>query len=209
MNLKKADIVKAIVVLAILAILLSIYRLNLKNRDQEDLIIDSFSSSIETNQVKSEDKDDQTDDMKVHITGQIKNPGVYEIEQSDRLIDLIDKAGGLTNKADDQKINLAMKLEDQMKIVIPSIDDSNDEIDEQYIINDKEENNENSKNQKININTADIDQLQKLPNIGEKRAEAIIDYRKDNKFENIEDIKNVSGIGDKYFDAMKDMITTK
>ena len=117
---------------------------------------------------------------------------------------MVNDAGGLTENADLNKINLALKLEDQMRIIIPNINDK-----------DNNENNTTTQlispinvndNKKVDINTADKSELMTLPNIGEKRADAIIEYRQKNKFNKIEDIKNVSGIGDKYFEAMKDMI---
>lgn len=162
-------------------------------------------SSYESNNQK--ENNDKKEDMKVHITGEINNPGVYQIKQGDRLVDLVEKAGGLTQKADESKINLAMRLDDEMKIIIPNVDDnsSNKETFDNVVINAYSDNDTG----KVNINTADITKLQTLPNIGEKRAKAIIDYRQNTKFEKIEDIKNVTGIGDKYFEALKDQITVK
>lgn len=155
-----------------------------------------------------EEKSPKTSVMKVHIAGEIKKPGVYEIKEGDRLEDLIKVAGGLTDEADDVNINLAQRLEDQMKIYIPNK-------------NDEKSLNTNNPNQTyepvtpvkdsssglININTASKEELMTLPNIGEKRADAIIEYRNASRFEKIEDIKNVKGIGDKFFEALKDLIT--
>lgn len=157
--------------------------------------------------------EDETDDdakeneaMKVHITGQINREGVYEIKDGDRLEDLINKAGGLSPDADSKSLNLAMKLEDQMKIYIPSKDEILDQEDastDQIISNA----DLSSQEGKININEASKEELMTLPNIGEKRAQAIIDYRESKKFETIEEIKNVTGIGDKFYQAMQDLIT--
>ena len=157
--------------------------------------------------------EDETDDdakeneaMKVHITGQINREGVYEIKDGDRLEDLINKAGGLSPDADSKSLNLAMKLEDQMKIYIPSKDeilDQEDDSTDQIISNA----DPSSQEVKININEASKEELMTLPNIGEKRAQAIIDYRESKKFETIEEIKNVTGIGDKFYQAMQDLIT--
>lgn len=157
--------------------------------------------------------EDETDDdakeneaMKVHITGQINREGVYEIKDGDRLEDLINKAGGLSPDADSKSLNLAMKLEDQMKIYIPSKDEILDQEDastDQIISNA----DPSSQEGKININEASKEELMTLPNIGEKRAQAIIDYRESKKVETIEEIKNVTGIGDKFYQAMQDLIT--
>lgn len=176
---------------------------------------DSFNENF-TLLDKNEDDlllEDETDDdakeneaMKVHITGQINREGVYEIKDGDRLEDLINKAGGLSPDADSKSLNLAMKLEDQMKIYIPSKDEILDQEDastDQIISNA----DPSSQEGKININEASKEELMTLPNIGEKRAQAIIDYRESKKFETIEEIKNVTGIGDKFYQAMQDLIT--
>ncbi len=150
-----------------------------------------------------------TEDKKVYISGEVKNSGVYDIKDGDRLDDLVKRAGGFTEKADINAINLALRLEDQMKIYIPNIDENqNINADNTNLAMGKvTSTNPKSSGQKININLASKEELMTLPNIGEKRAQAILDYRQENKFTKIEDIKNVSGIGDKYFEAMKDLIT--
>ena len=142
---------------------------------------------------------------KVYISGEINNPGVYEIRDEQRLEDLIKEAGGLTNEADDRNLNLAQRLDDQMKIYIPNINEEN-------LLENTDRNQEaltvgNTASSLVNINTANKDDLMSLPNIGDKRADAIIEYRKTQKFEKIEDIKNVTGIGEKYYEALKDLIT--
>lgn len=158
------------------------------------------------NQYQSEEEIEQIEQIKVHISGQINQEGVYEVNAGDRLDDLIKQAGGLSPDADSKSLNLAMKLEDQMKIYIPSVNEALDDKDiSSYQLVSKPDSV--SKEGIININTASKDELMTLPNVGEKRAQAIIDYRENKKFESIEEIKSVTGIGEKYYQSMKDLIT--
>ena len=180
------------------------------NKDEQEIVT---TNTIEEDQNKSE-KEEIADDLssqdkKVYISGEIKNSGVYDIKDGDRLDDLVKRAGWFTEKADKNSINLAMRLEDQMKIYIPNIDE-NQNINSDNTnqpVGDVVPNSTKSTNQKINLNLASKEELMTLPNVKEKRAQAIIDYRKEKRFEKIEDIKNIKGIGDKYFEAMKDLIT--
>jgi competence protein comEA helix-hairpin-helix repeat region len=167
---------------------------------EDDMILDSNQASSEN--FAEDIKEDS--EKKVHISGEINQEGVYIIDDGDRLDDLIKQAGGLTSEANVNSLNMAMKLEDQMKIYIPNKNEiPAEELATQIVTSPELSNNSD----KININQASKEELMTLPNIGEKRAEAIIEYRNINKFENIEDIKNVTGIGDKFFEAMKDLIT--
>lgn len=168
--------------------------------DQDKLESNKIDDSLDV-----EDESIDKSIKKVHISGEINNPGVYEIRDEQRLEDLIKEAGGLTNEADDRNLNLAQRLEDQMKIYIPNINEEN-------LLENTDRNQEalpvsNTDSSLVNINTANKDELMSLPNIGDKRADAIIEYRKTQKFEKIEDIKNVTGIGEKYYEALKDLIT--
>ena len=139
----------------------------------------------------------------VHISGAVKNPGILKINSSKRVVDALEMAGGATDDADLDRINLAAKLHDEEKIYIPKIGEvSNNEISSLV------SSGENSNAGKININTADSTELQKIPGVGAKTAEKIINYRSQNSFSSIEDIKNVDGIGDKKFESMKDYIST-
>lgn len=185
----------------------------LKDKDEDNKLNSNNIGIISSNDddfIDLDDKDNEEknliEDKKVYITGEIKNSGVYTINEGDRLDDLIKKAGGLTEEANTKDINLAMKLEDQMKIYIAN---KNETIDPKINGSDSVVTllNSNTTSDLVNINKASKEELMSLPNIGEKRADAIIDYRSQNKFENIEDIKNVTGIGEKFFQAMKDLIT--
>lgn len=178
--------------------------------DDEIVMTDQEQAKIEGEASKEENIDDLSiNDKKVYISGEIINSGVYDIKDGDRLDDLVKRAGGFTEKADLDSINLAMRLEDQMKIYIPNIDENQNisAANTNLGIGAVDSSNNDTLDKKINLNFASKEELMSLPNIGEKRAQAIIDYRQENKFEKIEDIKNVSGIGDKYFEAMKDLIT--
>lgn len=139
--------------------------------------------------------------IKVHITGEVNNPGLIELNSESRVLDAIEKAGGTTASADISKVNLAYILSDGEKIYIPNINDAED-VD--YIINST------NSNSKVNINIASVDDLKKLNGVGESIAQAIVDYRKENgKYSSIEDIKNVSGIGESKYNKIKDYICVK
>ena len=149
--------------------------------------------------------------IKVHITGEITSPGLYELDQGSRINDLILLSGGQSENADLNKVNLAYELSDGEKIYIPSIFDE----DTAYIYNDagenvSEKNQDFSNNTKIDINKATAEDLQKISGIGPSLAEKITNYRNSNgKFSSIEELKNISGIGNKKFESIKEYITVK
>lgn len=208
---KKDKIIYGLIIAVVLLLSNYIYTNNIggifKKDERISLIdqIDAEEKSDDDSNIEEEIDHKKNEIMKVHISGEITNPGVYEVEEGQRLEDLVKIAGGLTERANDRELNLAQRLEDQMKIYIPN-------KDEDIPLSDNDSNYENLPVKSVNsglvnINTASKDELMTLPNIGEKRAEAIIEYRKAQKFESIDDIKNVTGIGDKFFEALKDLIT--
>ena len=144
--------------------------------------------------------------IKVYVTGEVKNQGVIELEQGSRIVDAIEKAGGQTEEANLKNVNLAYELEDGQKIYIPNKSEENtNEITDDGVtgIDSKE-------NDTININKADEKKLQELNGIGESLASSIIKYREENgKFKNIEDLKNVPGIGESKFSNIKEKIKVK
>jgi len=142
----------------------------------------------------------------VDIDGCIKHPGVYAIDEGTRLYEVIEMAGGLTKSADTTLINQAEVLADGQKIIIPkkatiSEGGNGQETDSSLTLGQ-------TADSRININLADADALQEIPGIGPATAEKILAYRETNgKFKTVEEIKNVSGIGEKTFEKMKDKIT--
>lgn len=156
----------------------------------------------------------------VHIDGYVNNPGVYQIKENERINLLIEKAGGLKNGYSIKNINLAAKLSDGDKVYIPSIEEEkslgNQNNNNNANIGGKHTNNGNNlnnnvsitKNNKININTANVSELKQITGIGESTANKIIDYRQNvGKFKKIEDIKEVKGIGESKFESLKNKIT--
>ena len=140
----------------------------------------------------------------VDVKGAVKNPGVYHMKVGDRVKDALEAAGGLTEEADSQKVNLAKRLEDQMVIVVPKVGEEAEEIPAGAT--SKEE----AKEGKVNINTATVEELKTLKGVGEKKAEAIIEYRKKNgSFQTKEDLMKVRGIGKKLFESFQERIVTQ
>ena len=119
---------------------------------------------------------------------------MYYIKENSRLSHLLDICGGILENADINKLNLAQKLVDSDKITVPTKQE-------------KEENEDENEDKKININTASKEELMTLDGIGESTASKIIEYRKTSEFIEIEDIMNVSGIGEAKFNNIKDNIT--
>ncbi len=162
----------------------------------------------ETLKVNNENIKDYDGKIAVYITGEVKNPGVYYLdEQSARLYNLLDVCGGILEDADIEKLNLAKKLVDSEKIVITkklekqNIEEIEEKIDESegtYYIDEDDE--------KININNASKEELMSLNGIGESTANKIIEYRKKNSFVDIEDIMNVDGIGKSKYENIKNHI---
>lgn len=146
-----------------------------------------------------------TSEMYVDISGEVNKPGVYIVEDGTRLYEVIEKAGGLTDKANTVQINQAGYVEDGEKIIIPSISDGNTELNISDISGTSTK-QASSTNGLININTASKDQLMSITGVGEVIADRIIEYRKSKKFKSIEDIMNVKGIGNATYEKMKSEI---
>lgn len=201
---------KMVIIIAILVIILigrKIYDSNhFEEANSEEILVKDKKESIK--------KDEEEEDiMAVHVTGEVKKPGVVKVKEGSRIEDIIEAAGGLTENADTTNINLAYMVEDGMKIRIPS---SNEEdIEENYISVDSGKrvimsDESNNPSLIVNINTANETELEQLPGIGPSISSKIVDYRNQNgKFKNIEDIKNVTGIGDSKYEKIKDFIKVK
>mgnify|MGYP002514863472 CR=1 FL=1 len=155
----------------------------------------------------------------VHVCGAVEHPGVYELKENSRVMDAVTAAGGLSEDADSEYVNLASILADEDKVRIPTKEEvtmlSEGKITESDIgvTNQKsseitDENTDGSTSDKVNINTADSAQLCTLPGIGQTRAESILAYRREHgSFSKIEDIMQVSGIKESSFQKIKDRIT--
>lgn len=226
LNLKQK---KIIAIILIILVIITYYYLYLKNSTEEisnqDLEVNNTQESNQTNETEKETEET----IVVHISGAVNIEGIVELEAGSRIANAIEKAGGVKENADMTDINLAYPLEDGMKIHIPTKEETeankNNEnmIDESYIISSsggvssKEDTNSiqgssksTTSNAKVNINTATQEELDTLPGIGPSIASKIIDYREQNgKFNSIEEIKEVSGIGDAKYEKIKDSITIK
>ncbi len=169
----------------------------------------------------------------VDIKGAVTNPNVYKLKKESRIVDVIKMAGGLKKSADTSVLNLSKKITEEMVIIIYTkeeidhfkeaiknpnineivkyikrIENCPDPVVNEACINNDDEDEENNISDKISINNASVAELESLPGIGAAKAQDIINYRNDNgPFIKIEDIKNVSGIGDSTFAKIKDLIT--
>lgn len=143
----------------------------------------------------------------VHVVGHVINPGIVKLKENSRVIDAIIAAGGASGDARLDLINLAYILEDGMKIYVPSSEDEEISNDSQI---DSLSNSNQSKSIRININNATEADFEKIPGIGASIAKRIITYRQENgKFSSIEDLKNVSGIGESKFNNIKNYVYVK
>ena len=225
-NKKQKIIIVIIGLMIIIAFLYYIYTKedNMVISTEENLIGNTVGNLEENEETTKEN----TNKIVVHVSGAVNKEGIVELEENSRVSDAINKAEGLKENADTKKINLAYKLEDGMKIYIPTIEESMNQDEQnqnesqslmdqtsQYItssseiIQDGQTNgtSETKTNEKININTATQTELETLPGIGPSTSLKIVNYRKENgKFKTIEDIKEVSGIGEVKYENIKDLI---
>lgn len=212
-NKKIISIIIAIIILIVIGIYFIINKFEKNENEFEISNIEFEENKIENINAEIEEKSQ----IIVHIAGEILNPGVISLDEGARIIDAINKAGGITNEADLSKVNLAYILEDAQKIYIPNVNEKEiiENMSSEIVKSGSTQENSNTgeklKNgEKININIATQKELQKLTGIGESIALRIINYRKENgKFNTIEDIKNVSGIGESKFNKIKNDIIVK
>ena len=197
----------------IVIITIGAYIFKTMNKEDKDIFLseNEILNSVENGGTDNEEENK----ILIHITGSVKAEGVVILNSGDRIIDAIEAAGGEKEDADLSKLNLAYILQDGEKLYVPSINDTEEKV---YVTAENGENviiegagntdKVDEKKETVNINTATKEELMTLPGVGESTAIKIIDYRKSNgKFQKIEDIKNVPGIGDSKFQNMKEKLS--
>lgn len=208
----KQKIIFIICILGMILVIIYYFFTNLRDDstiEYENLVVENFTEN-------SLDISEESLPIIVYITGEVISPGIVHLNPGDRIQDAINLANGLTENADLSNINLAYILSDGQKIYIPN---KNEHLDLPTISNDdgvaivsdsSSSGLYDESTLKVNINSATQTQLEELPGIGSSTALKIIEYRnKNGKFKSIEDLKNISGIGDAKFNKIKDYISIK
>jgi competence protein ComEA len=175
-------------------------------------VVLSKGSTDQSQQTETAEQEQAQTKVFVHVVGAVSQPGMVELVQGARIQDAVTAAGGFTEDADQLSVNLARVVTDGEQIVIGSLNAdsaaSNASAGSSSSGSTANGSSNVSSNGKVNINTATSEQLCTLSGVGESTAAKIIAYRQQNgSFSSIEDLKNVSGIGDKKFAAIKDSIT--
>ncbi|MDY5911012.1 MAG: ComEA family DNA-binding protein [Inconstantimicrobium porci] len=224
---RKEKIIGAIIIVVIAAVCITVGYFNssskkISQKDVEAMFIDdgkgslkstgTFSDNSSTSNKKSISKDGSNKNtggvINVEIKGAVKNPDVYKMDSGSIVNDLIQKSGGANNDADMSSINRAAKLCDNQCIVIPKKGEKSLATPNNTINNTSSVLSGNTQSELININTADKETLKKLSGIGDGRAQKIIDYRTEHgEFKNIDEIRNISGIGEAIYNNIKNKIT--
>ena len=194
--------VKGSVLFVCLIIGMGLFWMSRQEKDVEEVA----PSLAETTILPQEIKENTTVSTVIYVDvkGEVHHPGVYQMKAENRVKDLIEAAGGFTPLADDQKLNLAQLLGDQMVIVVPK---KGEEVNSELAQAPTSQKKEVGKEGKVNINTATVEELKTLKGIGEKKAEAIIEYRKKNgSFKNKEELMKVRGIGKKLYESFQERV---
>lgn len=175
--------------------------------DSDDIAVQEGDTDID-NSVVSEDEGRtgySHSIMYVDISGEVNTPGVYEVSDDTRLFQVIEMAGGLTENADVNSLNQAEIVYDGQKIIVSSGSGSFNDTGTEIPANSS---GKGLTNGKVNLNLADSATLQTIPGIGPSKAGRIMEYRSTNgRFKKIEDIMNITGIGQKTFEIIRDYIT--
>ena len=194
--------VKGSVLFVCLIIGMGLFWMSRQEEEVEEVTASLSETTILPQEV--EDKTTISTVIYVDVKGEVHHPGVYQMKAENRVKDLIEAAGGFTPLADDQKLNLAQLLEDQMVIVVPK---KGEEVNSELAQAPTSQKKEVGKEGKVNINTATVEELKTLKGIGEKKAEAIIEYRKKNgSFKNKEELMKVRGIGKKLYESFQERV---
>ena len=171
---------------------------------QAEVTAVSKDSSSEK-EVKKEEKEEypEQDLITVDVKGAVKSPGIYDLPVGSRVHDAVQKAGGLTDEADSKSLNLAQKVSDEALVYVPT---KGEEAASQQAAS--ETTPSTSKEKKVNLNKASLEELKQVKGLGGKRAQDIIDHREANgKFRSVDELKKVSGIGAKTIEKLKDYVT--
>ena len=171
---------------------------------QAEVAAVSKDSSSEK-EVKKEEKEEspEQDLITVDVKGAVKSLGIYDLPVGSRVNDAVQKAGGLTEQADSKSLNLAQKVSDEALVYVPS---KGEEAASQQAASGTTPSS--SKEKKINLNKASLEELKQVKGLGGKRAQDIIDHREANgKFKSVDELKKVSGIGAKTIEKLKDYVT--
>ncbi|MCT2537626.1 helix-hairpin-helix domain-containing protein [Aquibacillus koreensis] len=191
-----------IIILIIGIMLVYVFIDQIKSPKAEEVYVDNgyeLAATIQDDNVPEEiaNQSSAKQEVKyVDVKGEVNNPGVFRIEDGDRVVDIIERAGGFTKDANQETVNLAQKVIDEMVIHVSAIGEENAPI---AVVNEG--------NNKIRINIASKEDLLSLTGIGEVKANAIIEYRESNgPFKTIEDLKNVNGIGAKTIEQIVEQI---
>ena len=210
---KKVGLISIFVIMIIIAI--CTYNKNKSKVFKDEYMDDIFAEvnsndSSEANDTVNKanniiDLEDKNNTIIVEIKGEVLNPDVYELSEGSIIKDLIDMAGGLTEEANISNINRAQKLQNHELIIISN---KNNEEQEQQSNNMTSNTSNINADGTVNINKATLDELMKIPGIGQVKAQSILDYRESNGgFSNIEELMNIDGIGNKTFEKLKDKIS--
>ena len=171
---------------------------------QAEVAAVSKDSSSEK-EIKKEEKEEsaEQDLITVDVKGAVKSPGIYDLPVGSRVHDAVQKAGGLTDEADSKSLNLAQKVSDEALVYVPT---KGEEAASQQAASGTTPST--SKEKKINLNKASLEELKQVKGLGGKRAQDIIDHREANgKFKSVDELKKVSGIGAKTIEKLKDYVT--
>ena len=145
----------------------------------------------------------EQDLITVDVKGAVKSPGIYDLPVGSRVNDAVQKAGGLTEQADSKSLNLAQKVSDEALVYVPT---KGEESASQQTSSGTA--SSTSKDKKVNINKASLEELKQVKGLGGKRAQDIVDHREANgKFKSVDELKKVSGIGAKTIEKLKDYVT--
>lgn len=224
---KKKIIIIGVILFLLVIASISLYFINIEQNKDINQVQSIVKEDVNDKEIEI------INNLTFDIKGAVKKPGVYMIDDGGRVIDAIKLAGGLLENADNSVINLSKKITDEMVIIIYTKDEIKEMLDGDTSIkviekecvcpelkndaciekdkitnNPVDENTDTKINYPISINNATIEELMTLPGIGESKAKAIIQYREENgEFKKIEDIQNISGIGEKLFEQIKEYIT--
>ncbi len=181
-----------------------------KNASATESIYTHNEDNSEINKLEEANSKSKPSSIMIHVAGEVVNPGVYQLSEDSRVVHAVELAGGATSLADLDSVNLASPIQDGQKIYIPSVIEKINQFNGGNNDGNTAKSSSGNSSGKININTASASKLEELSGIGPSKADSIIDYRNDNgPFKNVDELLNVSGIGAKTLEKIKDDIVLR